>query len=125
MEVTLADDGEAPAPVLRERVKHVVEEADARVDADRLRLARLGGVVVAGLEEARVRVRGEVAAVEVQRHLDLGLVGVARDGGPAGRVRRHCGRCGGRRMAFGTEEETELGSEDEVRDRVETKKIVG
>lgn len=92
MEVTLADDGEAPPRVLREGVEHVVQEADARVDADGLRLARLRGVVVAGLEEARVRVRGEVAAVEVQRHLDLGLVGVARDGGPAGRVRRHVGR---------------------------------
>lgn len=113
MEVTLADDGETPARVLREGVEHVVQEPDARVDADRLRLARLRRVVVARLKEARVRVRGEVAAVEVQRHLDLGLVGVARDGGPAGRVRRHVGRLCERRTGFGTEGETELESEGE------------
>jgi hypothetical protein len=69
--------------VLGQGVQHVVEEANARVDADCLRLARLGGMAVgAAYLQALIRVWRECAAVEVEGDLDLGLVGVARKGGP-------------------------------------------
>ena len=86
MQIALAGEGKAPAGVLGQGVQHVVEEADAGVDADCLRLARLRGVTVgAGDLEALVGLGRERAAVEVERNLDLGLVGVAREGGPADR----------------------------------------
>lgn len=84
VKITLAGYGETPAGVFRESVEHVVEEADARVDVDGLALAGLFGVVVASGEEARVGCGGEGASVEVEGQLDLGLVGVAGDGGPPG-----------------------------------------
>lgn len=85
MQVALAGQGQTPAGVLGQGVQHVVEEADSRVDADCLRLARLGGVAVLARHlQARVGVGGECAAVEVEGDLDLGLVGVARKGGPPG-----------------------------------------
>lgn len=87
VKVALAGDGQTPAGVLGEGVEHVVEEADARVDADGLGLACLGGVFGDGRGEPLVGVWGECPAVEVEGHLDLCLVGVAREGGPSGRVR--------------------------------------
>ena len=70
--------------MLGQRVEHVVEEANARVEGDALRLAALRGVRVVGLEQAGICVGRECAAVNVEGELDLGLVGVAREGGPAG-----------------------------------------
>lgn len=83
MKVTLAGDGETPAGVLRQSVKHVVEESDAGVDADRLGLACLRGMAFEGLGQPLVRVGGEVAAIDVEGELDLGLVGVAGNRRPA------------------------------------------
>jgi len=100
MQISLALDGQTPARVLGEGVQHVVQEADARVHADGLGLAGLGGVAAAVLgEQPRVRVRGKRAAVEVEGELDLCLVGVAGEGGPAlglrGLFGAHCAvRCG-------------------------------
>lgn len=85
MQITLAVQRQTPARMLGQGVKHVVQETNAGVDADGLRLARLAGVVLA-LEETGVGVWVEAPAVEIQRKLDLGLVGVARKSGPAGRV---------------------------------------
>lgn len=84
VQVALAVDGETPAGVLGQGVQHVVEEADAGVDGDGLRLAALGGVLAVRLEQTGIRLGGERAAVNVEGHLDLGLVGVAGEGGPAG-----------------------------------------
>lgn len=89
MKVTLALNGQAPSGVLGQGVEHVVQEADARVDGNRLRLARLRGVAGLALEQAGVGVRGEGPAVEVEGHLDLGLVGVTGQRGPALRS-SHC-----------------------------------
>ena len=95
VKVTLAVDGERPAGVLGQGVEHVVEEADARMDGNCLRHAGLRGMAVSAvLEEARVGVRREVAAVQVDCELDLGLVGVASESGPAHGglvVGAHCG----------------------------------
>lgn len=91
VKVTLAGNGETPASVLGQGVEHVVEEADAGVDVDDLALAGLLGVVVTGGEEAGVGIRGEVTTVEVEGELDLGLVGVAGDAGPARFRGSHCG----------------------------------
>nr|POE56811.1 hypothetical protein CFP56_33783 [Quercus suber] len=80
-----------PPGVLRQRVQHVVQEADAGVDGDGLGGGGLRGVRGVGRRGERL----EDPAVEVQRELDLGLVGVARERGGAGRSfgRRHgCGR---------------------------------
>lgn len=79
---------------------HVVEETDARIDGDFLRSRLLRRMVfvnllafavevrlVVGSPEVAVLVGGKVAAVEVDRNLDLGFVGVAVEGAGA----RHCG----------------------------------
>lgn len=92
MQVALADQGQTPASVLGEGMEHVVEEADARVDADGLGLAGLGGVAVTeGRGESRVGIGWECPAIQVDGKLDLGLVRVASESGPSGRVggRRH------------------------------------
>lgn len=93
VKIALALQGQTPAGVLGEGVKHVVKKADASVDGNLLRLAGLGGVAVAVLEEASVGVRGKVTAIEVESQLDLGLVGVAGHGGPASRGSRCAGHC--------------------------------
>lgn len=80
VEISLAAEGEAPTGVLGQGVEHVVEEPDAGVYRDALRLAGLRGVRGGGLEEARVGGGGKVSAVEVDGQLDLGLVGVAGKG---------------------------------------------
>src|SRR4051812_6754999 len=72
-------------------MKHVVKEANAGINGNLLRLAGLGGVAVTAIEEAGIGVWGKVAAVEVDGKLDLGLVGVTGESGPARRVRSgHC-----------------------------------
>lgn len=85
MQISLALNGQTPSRVLGEGVQHVVEEPDARVHADGLGLAGLGGVATVAVlrEQPRVRVRGKRAAVEVEGELDLCLVGVAGESGPA------------------------------------------
>jgi hypothetical protein len=75
VQVAAGAQAHAPAAVLGQGVQHVVEEADARVYADGLRLGLLGGVFEGGAIGA-VEL-GQGAAVEVERELDLGLVGVA------------------------------------------------
>ena len=57
----------------------MVEEANAGVDADGLRLGLLGCVLEGRAIDA-VEL-GQGAAVEVERELDLGLVGVAVEDG--------------------------------------------
>ena len=82
MQVALARQRQTPAGMLGQRMQHVVEEANPRVDANVLRLARLRRVPGAALEQPLVGVGREGAAVEVERQLDLGLVCVAGDGRP-------------------------------------------
>lgn len=88
MQISLAVNGQTPAGVLGQRVQHVVEKAYPRVDGNCLRFATLRGMLGRGCEEAGVGIGGECAAVNVEGHLDLGLVCVAGEGGPAraGRV---------------------------------------
>lgn len=91
MEITLAVQSQTPAGVLGQGVEHVIEEANAGVDGNLLRLAGLGSVALLVAEQAGVGVGREIAAIEVERKLDLGLVGVAGKGGPAGVGRgSHC-----------------------------------
>jgi hypothetical protein len=94
VQVAAGAQAHAPAAVLGQGVQHVVEEADAGVDADGLRLGLLGGVFEGGAIDA-VEL-GQGAAVEVERELDLGLVGVAvEDGGADALFGGHDGRIGG------------------------------
>lgn len=84
VKVALAVQRQTPASMLGQGVQHVVEEADARVDADNLRLARLRGMAfLLGRCQPRVGVGWEVPAIEVQGNLNLGLVGVTSHGRPA------------------------------------------
>ena len=100
MEVTLASYPQTPAGVLREGVKHVVEEADAGVDVDLLAVGFLCGMVfldllafavevflVESVPKVGLLVGFKFAPVEVDGDLDLGLVGVAVEASGA----RHCG----------------------------------
>ena len=92
MQITLAGDDEGPAGVLGQGVQHVVEEADAGLQEDGLRLAGLRGMaalcaVLDQLQHALVGVGRKGAAVEVESELDRRLVGVAREGGPPGGCR--------------------------------------
>ena len=100
VQVAAGAQAHAPAAVLGQGVQHVVEEADARVYADGLRFGLLGGVFEGGAIDA-VEL-GQGAAVEVERELDLGLVGVAvEDGGADALFGGHDGQsvglvvCGG------------------------------
>lgn len=73
-------------------MQHVVEEANAGIYADGLRLGRLRGVLERRVIDA-VEL-GDIAAVEVESELDLGFVGVAvEDGGADARGGGHGGRC--------------------------------
>lgn len=91
MEIALAVQRHAPAGVLGQRMEHVVQEANAGVDGNHLRLAGLRGVCVGGLEQARVSILRELAAVEAEGDLDRGFVGVAGQGRSAdGEGRSHC-----------------------------------
>lgn len=85
VQIALAVQRKTPAGMLGQGVQHVVEEADARADADDLGLAGLRRMAVCALGdlEASVGLGRECAAVEVERELDLGLVCVARKGRPA------------------------------------------
>lgn len=66
VEVALARQGQTPARVLGQGVEHVVEEADARVHADGLRLAGLARMALGdGGKQLRVGVWGKCPAVEV------------------------------------------------------------
>jgi hypothetical protein len=100
VQVALDADAQRPAGVLGHGVDHVVEEADARVDGDLLRVGLLCGVVLVDLlalavqvllvqrcPEVGMGVGLQLAAIEVDRDLDLGLIGVAVEGGGAW----HCG----------------------------------
>lgn len=100
MQVALTPHPQAPPCMLRQGMDHMVQETDARVDGNDLALALLGGMfllvclrigLVDLVPEVGVREGVEGAAVEVQRDLHLGFVGVAGDGGGAG---HGCG-CGG------------------------------
>lgn len=91
MEIALAVERHAPAGVLGQRMQHVVQEADARVDGNHLRLAGLRGVCAGGLEQARVGILREFAAVDAEGDLDRGLVCVAGQGRSSdGEGRSHC-----------------------------------
>lgn len=83
VKIALARQRQTPAGVLGQGVEHVVEEADARVHADGLRLARLARVALAdGRHQSRIGIRRELPTIEVQGELDLGLVRVADECGP-------------------------------------------
>lgn len=93
MEIALAVERHAPAGVLGQRMQHVVQEADACVDGNHLRLAGLRGVRAGGLEQARVGILRELAAVDAEGDLDRRLVGVAGQGRSSdGEGRGHCWR---------------------------------
>lgn len=77
VKIALAVERHAPAGVLRQRMQHVVQEADARVDGNHLRLARLRGVCAGDLEKSGVGILGKLAAVDAEGDLDRRLVGVA------------------------------------------------
>ena len=87
VKVALAVYGQTPARVLGQGMEHVVEEANSSVDGNLLRLAGLGSMAVTIVEETGVGVWGKAAAVKVEGELDLGLVGVAGESGPTGRLR--------------------------------------
>jgi len=71
--------------MLGEGMEHVVEEANARIHVDGLRLALLFRMVRTTTgQQLRIRVGREVASVEIQGKLDLGLIGIAGNGCPAG-----------------------------------------
>jgi len=89
VQVTLAGQDKTPSGVLRESVEHMVEEADAGVYANSLRLGRLRSVALAVDLQPSVGLGREGTAIEVERQLDLGLVCVASESCPAGRG----GRC--------------------------------
>ena len=92
VQVSAGAQAHAPAAVLGQGVQHVVEEANAGVYADGLRLGRLRGVLEGRVIDA-VEL-GDVTAVEVEGELDLGFVGVAvEDGGADARGGRHGGWC--------------------------------
>lgn len=93
VEVALAAQVEGPAGVLGQRVQHVVEEADAGVDVDVLGFGFLEGVLVGALGPGDRGDVGELAAVDAELDLHLGLFGVAVDGCGAGGVLE--GVCGG------------------------------
>jgi len=93
VQVTAGAKAHAPAAVLGQGVQHVVEEANAGVYADGLRLGLLRGVLEGRVIDA-VEL-GNRAAIEVEGELDLGLVGVAvDDGGADAGLGRHAGRVG-------------------------------
>lgn len=76
--------------MLGQRMQHMIKEPNTSVQVDRLRLGRLCGMALGAIDlESRVGLGGECAAIKVDGHLDLGLVGVARNRRPAG-----CGCCG-------------------------------
>lgn len=88
MKIALAVQSKTPAGVLSQSMKHMVEEPNACVDSNLLRLASLGSMVITVVEKTRVSVWGEIAAVEVKSELDLCLVCVASESGPSGSLRR-------------------------------------
>lgn len=79
MQITLTIQRQAPPGMLRKRMQHVVQEANSAVDGYGLRLAGLRGMAVGAAEERGRGVRGEFAAVEVNREDNFRLVGVARN----------------------------------------------
>lgn len=86
VKVALASKRKTPAGMLGKRMEHVVKEANAGIDADSLRFASLSGMAVGDTDvQAGVGLGRECAAIKVECDLDLGLVGVASKGGPAGR----------------------------------------
>lgn len=93
VKITASTQAHAPAAVLGEGVQHVVQEANAGVYADLLRLG-----VLCGMLECRaigILELGQSAAVEVERKLDLRLVGVAVDGRDSDALLgRHAGQIG-------------------------------
>ena len=93
MKVALAVEGQTPASMLRQGMEHVVQEADASVDGNRLRFAGLRSVSVLAFEEPGVGIRRKIASVEVQCQLDLGLVCITGHSGPAGGGCAHDGFC--------------------------------
>lgn len=83
VQVALAVKGHAPASVLGKSVEHVVQEANASVDGDPLGAAGLRGMALKNLEESGVGIRRQFAAIEADGKLNLGLVGIAGERGPA------------------------------------------
>jgi hypothetical protein len=88
MKITLAVQSKTPAGVLSQSMEHMVEEPNACVDGNLLRLASLGSMAITLVEETRVSFRRKIAAVEVKSELDLCLVCVASESGPSGSLRR-------------------------------------
>lgn len=83
MDIANALENQTPAGVLGEGMDHMVEEANAGVDADDLRggvLCGVGGSLFEGRFEEGLS-QEDVAAVQRQGNLDLGFVGVSDEGG--------------------------------------------
>lgn len=67
--------------MLSQRMQHMIQKPNARIDGYRLALARLCCVpIICAICEAFVCICGEGPAVEVDGQLDFGFVGVAREG---------------------------------------------
>ena len=62
----------------------MIQKPDSGVDIYYLALARLAGMGLDVVDQARVGLRREVAAIEVDGQLDFGFVGIARKRGPTG-----------------------------------------
>lgn len=62
----------------------MIQKPDSGVDIYYLALARLAGMGLDVVDQARVGLRREVAAIEVDGQLDFGFVGIARERSPAG-----------------------------------------
>jgi hypothetical protein len=88
VKITLAVQSQTPASMLSQSMEHVVEETNSRVDSNLLGLASLRSMAITVVEKTRVSIRREIAAVEVESELDLGLVGVTSESSPSGRLRR-------------------------------------
>lgn len=63
VKITLALYSQTPVGVLGEGMEHMVEEANAGIDGNLLRLAGLGGVAVGAIEEASIGIGGKVSAI--------------------------------------------------------------
>jgi hypothetical protein len=65
--------------MLRKSMEHVIQEANPGIDSDGLRLRSLRRMAVGPVQEPAIRVGWECATVQIDRQLDLGFVGVARE----------------------------------------------
>lgn len=95
MKITLAINCQTPASMLCKRMQHMVQKSNPSINTNRLGLRRLTSMTLKACSQSWINIGWEVPAVQVDGHLDLGLVSVASDGCPAWWV-LYCGghECG-------------------------------